>query len=188
MRIELKACWVLENNWIVINRLFIEIWTLKKILLGTQKEIQFNSVTQSCWTLCDLTDCSTPGFPVHHHPRSLLKLKSIRSVMLSNHLILCHPLLLLPSILPSIRVFSNELVLCIRWPMAKVLEFQLRHQAFQWIYSELISFWMDWFDLLAVQGTFKSLLQHHSSKAWILQCSVFFMFQFSHPYKTTGKP
>ena len=115
---------------------------------------------------------------------SLLKLMSIESVMPYNHLVLCHLLLLLPSIFPSIRVFPNELALHIRW--ANCWEFQLQHQSSQWI-SGLISFRIDWFDLLAVQGTLKSLFQHNSSKASILQCSVFFMVQPSHLYMTTGK-
>ena len=107
----------------------------------------------------------------------------IESVMPSNHLILCCPLLLLPSIFPSIRVLFNESV---SWhQVAKVLEFQLQHQSFQ--YSGLISFRMGWLDLLTVQGTLKSLLQHHSSKTPILWCSAFFIVQLSHPYMTTGK-
>ena len=117
--------------------------------------------------------------------QSLLKLVSIESVTPSNHLILCRPLLLLPSTFPSIRVFSNESALRIRWP--KYAEFQLQHLSFQRI-SGLISFRMDWLDLLAVQGTFKSLLQHYSSKASILRHSAFFTVQGSHPYMTTGKP
>ena len=116
--------------------------------------------------------------------RSLLKLISIESVMPSNHLILCCPLLLLPSIFPSIRVFSNKSVLRIRRP--KYWEFQHQYQSFQWIFR-LISFRMDWLDLLAVQGTLKSLLQHHSSKASVLLHSAFFIVQFSHPYMTTEK-
>ena len=107
---------------------------------------------------------------------------SIESVMPSNYLILCHPLLLLPLIFPSIRAFSYESVLCTRWPK---LEFQLQHQSFQWIL--FIFFRIDWFDLLAVQETLKSLLQHHSLKASIFQCSAFFMVQLSHLYMTTGK-
>ena len=115
---------------------------------------------------------------------SLLKLVSIELVMPSNYLILCLPLLLLPSIFPSIRVFSNESALRIRWP---------KYWSFSFSFSPsnghpgLISFRMDWLDLLAFQGTLKSLLQHHSSKASILQCSAFFMVQLSHPYMTTGK-
>ena len=115
--------------------------------------------------------------------RSLLKLMSIESVMPSNYLILSHPLLLLPSIFTSIRVFSNESALCIRWP--KYWSFSFSEYPNE--YSGLISFRMNWLDLLAVQGTFKRLLQHHSSKASILQRSAFLIFQLSHPYVTTGK-
>ena len=115
--------------------------------------------------------------------RSLLKLMPIKLVMPSNHLILCHPLLLLPSIFPSIRVFSNESVLHIRWP--KYWSFSFSISPFN-EYSGLISFRMDWFDL-TVQGTLKSLLQHHSSKASILHHSAFFIVQLSHPYMTSGK-
>ena len=113
---------------------------------------------------------------------SLLKLMSLVLVMPSNHLIFCHPLLLLPSIFPSIRVLSNESVLHIRWP--KYWSFSISRSN---EYSGMISFRMDWLDLLAVQGTLKSLLQHHSSRASILQPSAFFMVQLSHPYMTTGK-
>ena len=113
---------------------------------------------------------------------SLLKLMSIELVMPSNHLILCCPLLLPPSIFPSIRVFSNESVLHIRWPKYWSFSFSPSHE-----YSGLISFRMDWLDLLAVQGTLKSLLQHHSSNASILQHSAFFIVQLSRPYMTTGK-
>ena len=116
--------------------------------------------------------------------RSLLKPMSIDSVMPSNHLILCHPLLLLPSIFPSIRVFSNESVLHIRWPKYWSFSFNISPSN---EYSGLISFRMDWVDLLAVQGTLKSLLQHHSSKASILRCSAFFIVRLSQPYMTTGK-
>ena len=126
----------------------------------------------------------TLGFPLLDHLPEFAQLMSIESVMPSNHLILCHPLLLLPSIFPSIRVFSNELTLCIRWP---------KYWSFSFIispsnkYSGLISFRNDWLDLLAIQGTLSSLLQHHSSKASILQCSGFFIVQRSHPFRTTGK-
>ena len=115
---------------------------------------------------------------------SLLKLMSIESVMPSNHLILCHSLLLLPSIFPSIRVFSSESVLHIRWPKCWSFSFNINPSN---EYSGLISFRMDWLDLLAVQGTLKSLLHHHTSKASILWCSAFFIVQLSHPYMTTGK-
>ena len=115
---------------------------------------------------------------------SLLKLMSIELVMPSNHLILCRPLLLLPSIFPSIRVFSNESVLHIQWPNYWSFSFSISPSN---DYSGFISFRMDWLDLLAVQGTLKSLLQHHSSKASILRRSAFFTVQVSHPYMTTGK-
>ena len=115
--------------------------------------------------------------------QSLLKLMFIELVMLSNHLILCHPLLLLPSIFPSIRVFSNESVHHIRWPKCWSFSFSISPSN---AYSGLISFRVDWLDLFAVQGTLKSLLQHHSSKASILWHSAFFMVQLSHPYMNYG--
>ena len=115
---------------------------------------------------------------------SLLHLMSIELVMPSNHLILCHPLLLVPSILPSIRVFSNESALRVRWPKYWSFSFNISPSN---EHSGMISFRMDWLDLLAVQGTLKSLLQHRSSKASILWCSAFFIVQLSHPYMTTGK-
>ena len=114
----------------------------------------------------------------------LLKPTSIELVMPSNHLILCRPLLLLPSIFSSIRIFSNELALCIRWPKYWSFSFSISPSN---EYSGLVSFRIDWFDLLAVQGTLKSLCQHHSSKASILQCSAFFMVQLSHLCMTAGK-
>ena len=116
--------------------------------------------------------------------QSLLKLMSIKSVMPSNHLILCRPLLLPLSIFPSIRVFSKESVLCIRWPKYQSFSFSISSSN---EYSGLISFRIDWFDVPAVQGTLRSLLQHHSSKASIIQCSAFFIVQLSHSYMTTGK-
>ena len=109
---------------------------------------------------------------------------SIESMMPSNHLIFCHPLLLLPSIFPSIRVFSNELALRIRWPKYWSFSFNISPSN---EHPGLVSFRMDWLDLFVVQGTLKSLLQYHSSKASILQCSAFFIVQLSHPYRTTGK-
>ena len=117
--------------------------------------------------------------------QSLLKLIPTELVMPSNHLVLCHPLLLLPSIFPSMRVFSNKSALCIRWP--KYWSFSLSISPSN-EYLGLISLRMDWLDLLAVQGTLKSLLQHHSSKASILQCSAFFIVQLSHPYMPLEKP
>ena len=129
-------------------------------------------------------DCSTQASLSITNSRSLLKLMSIESVMPSNHLILCHPLFLLPSIFASIRVFSNESVLCMRWPKYWSFSFSISPSN---EYSGLISFRMDWLDLLAVQGTLKSLLPHRSSKVSLHQRSAFFTVQLSHPYMTTGK-
>ena len=137
-----------------------------------------------------VSDFATPWTAAHQaslsitNSRSLLKLMSIESVMPSNHLILCRRLLLLPSIFPSIRVFSNESAFPIRWPKDWSFSFSISPSN---EYSGLISFRIDWLDLYAVQGTLKSLLQHHSSKASILRCSAFFIVQLSHPYMTTGK-
>ena len=127
-------------------------------------------------------DCSTPVFPVHHQHWSLRKLMSTESVLHSNDLVLCHPLLLLASIFLSIRVFSNESTLHIRWPKYCSLSTSPSNE-----YSGLISFRIDRFDFLAVQGTIKSLLPHHSSEASVLQGSGFFIVQLSHPYMTTRK-
>ena len=144
--------------------------------------VLFSSVTQSCPTLCDPMDCSMPGFPVHHQ---LPELAQTHVYQVGDAIQPPHPLL--P---PSLPVFSlSEHQGLFQWvssshQMAKVLE--LQHQSFQW-YSGLISFRIDWLDLLAVEGTLKSLLQHHSSKASILQCSTFFTVQLSHPYMTNGK-
>ena len=137
-----------------------------------------------CLTFCDPIDCSTPVFPVHHQLLKLTQLMSIKSEMPSNHLILCRPLLLPPSVFPSIRVFSNESVLQIKWPKYWSFSFSISPSN---EYSGLISFRMDWLDLLAVQGTLKSLLQHHSWKASILRRSAFSIVQLSCPYMTTGK-
>ena len=126
-------------------------------------------------------NCSTPGIPVHHQLPEFTQ-TSIKLVMPSNHFILCHPLLLLPPILP--RVFYNESTLRMRWPKYWSFSFSMSPSN---EHPGLISFRMDWLDLLAVQGTLKSLLQHHSSKASILWCSAFFTVQLSHPYMTTGK-
>ena len=142
--------------------------------------VQCSSVSQSCLTLCNPMNRSTSGLPVHHQPLESTQTHVLESVMPSNHLILCHPLLLLPSIFPNIRVFSNESPLYIRWPEYWSFSFSISPSK---EHSGLIS----WLDLLAVQGTLKSLLQHHSSKASVLQCSAFFTVQLSHPYTTTGK-
>ena len=149
-------------------------------VLNRYNPIQFSSVAQSCLTVCDPMDCSTLFIT---NSWSLLKLMSFMSVMPSSHLILCHPLLL-PSIFPSIRIFSNGSVFHIRWPKYWSFSFSISPSK---EYSGLISFRMDWLDLLVVQGTLKSLLQHHGSKTSILQHSVFFIVQLSHPYMTTGK-
>ena len=134
------------------------------------------SVAKLYLTLCDPMDCSIPCFLVLHISQSLLKFMSIELVMLSNHLTLCRPLILLPSVFPSIRVFSNESALHIRW--SKYWSFSISPSN---EYSGLIPFGIDWFDLLAIQGTFKNFLQHHSSKASVLQCSIFFMlWSISH--------
>ena len=129
-------------------------------------------------------DCSKPGFPVLTISWSLLKLMSIESMIPSNHLILCHPLLLLPSVFVSIRAFSNKLAFHIRWPKYYSFRFSIGPSN---EYSGLISFRIDWFDLLAVQGTLKRLLQHHSLKASILRHWGFFMVQLAHLYVTTRK-
>ena len=138
------------------------------------------SVAQSCPTLCDPMDSSTPGFPVLHHLPELAQ----THLLLFNHLVFCRPLLPLPSFFPSIRVFSNKSVLCIRWPIYWSFSFSI---SLSNEYSWLISFRIDWFDLLIVQGTLKSLLQHHNSKTWILWCSAFFRVQLWHLYMTIGK-
>ena len=142
--------------------------------------VQSSPVAQSCPTLWDPMNCSMLSIT---NSQSLLKLMSIKSVMPSSHLIFCRPLLLLPPIPPSIRVFSNESTLCMRWPKYWSFSFSISPSNED---PELISFRMDWLDLLAVQGTLKSLLQHHSSKASILQRSAFFTVQLLHPYMTTA--
>ena len=147
-------------------------------------QAQFSSVTHLCLTICDPMTAACQASLSITKSWSLLKLISIESMMPFNHLILCRPLLLLPSIFPGIRVFSSESVLCIRWPKYWSFSFSISPSN---EYSGLISFRIDWLDLLAVQGTLKSLLQHHSSKASILWCSAFFIVQLSHPYMTTGK-
>ena len=159
-------------------RLFLYCATVN-ILIQIQPMSNFSSVAQSCPTLCDPMNCSTPGLPVHHW-----LLESPNPCPLSRW---CHPTIsssVIPSIFPSIRVFSNESALRIRWTEYWSFSFNISPSN---KHPGLISFRMDWLDLLAVQGTLKSLLQHHSSKASILQCSAFFTVQFSHPYMTTGK-
>ena len=143
----------------------------------------FSSVSQLCPTLYDPMDCNTPGFPVHHQLPELAQTHVDQAVMPSNHLILCHPLLLLPSIFPSIRVISNESALHIRSPKHWSFSFSITPSNEQ---SGLISFRNDWSDLIAVQGTLKSL-QPHSLKASIFWCLAFFMVQLSQPSVTTEK-
>ena len=155
-----------EINW----KIGIDIFTL-------------SSVTQSCLFVTPWTAACQASLSITNS-RSLLKLMSIESVMPSNHLILCCPLLLLPSVIPTIRVFSNESTLHIRWPKYWSFSFNISPSN---EYSGLIFFRMDWLYLLAVQGALKSLLQHHNSKASILQHSAFFIVQLSHPHMTTGK-
>ena len=147
-----------SNPWLPHCRRILYVWATRKA--------QFILVTQSSLTLCNPMDCSIQGFPVHHH----LKPMSIESIMTSKHLILCCPLLLSPSIFPSIW-YLNKSILCIRWPKYWSFSFSISPSN---VYLRLISFRIDYLDLLAVQGTFKSLLQHYSSKASILQCSAFF--------------
>ena len=192
--------------------IFVQIFRLlnHKLIINNYMQtvhFQFSSVTESCSTLCDPMDPSTPGLPVHHQLPELIQTISIELVMPSNHLILCYPLLL-PSIFPSIRVFSNESAIesggqSIGFSASasvKLIHSPSTNESTQspsmndpFIhspsneYSGLISFRMDWLDLLVVQETLKSLFQHHSSKASILWRSAFFTVQLSHPYMTTGK-
>ena len=168
-----------------VYKLFIDLFFSFIKSTFSSVSVQFSSVAQSCLTLCNpiwitarQASLSISNF------QSPPKLMSVESVMPSNHLILCPPLPLLPSIIPSIRVFSNESALRIKWPKYWNFSFSISPSN---EYSALISFRMDWLDLLAVQGTLKSLLQHHSSKASILLCSAFFTVQLSYPYMTTGK-
>ena len=163
--------------WILV------LWQGLRLLFPMCHSVQFShsAVSNRLWPFGlqhTRLPCPSPT------PRACSKLISIESVMPSNHLILCHPLLLLPSIFPSIRVFSKEAVLHIRWP--KYWSFSFSISPYN-EYSGLIAFKIHWFDLLAVQGTLKSLFQHHSSKASILWRSAFFIVQLSHPYMTTGK-
>ena len=177
----------LKDDFFPINFSMNEIWKNTKI---KSKNSFVSSIFSSVQSLSRVRLFVTPWTSAHHaslsitNSRSLPKLMSIKLVMPSNYLILCYPLLLLPLIFPSIRVFFNESALCIRWPKYWSFSFNISP------YNEhpgLISFRMDWLDLLAVQGTLKSLLQHHSAKASILWCSAFFIVQLSHPYMTIGK-
>ena len=191
--LEWIACWMSVGwykpgltGWLLLCLVLLLI-VICNCLLGLvymSGTFQFSSVTQTCLILCDPMGCSTPGFLVHHNSWRLLTLMFIELVMPSSHLVLCYPLCLLPSIYPSIRVFSNESVLRIRWPKYWSFCFSI---SLSNEYSGLISFRIHWFELLAVHGTLNSLLQHHSSKASILSCSTFFTVQLSHPYMTTGK-
>ena len=164
-------------------------FNIRKLLLSLVR-LFWGEQTRVVQSLSCVQLFATPWTAAHQASLSvtnsqiLLKLMTIESVMPSNHLILCHPLLLPPSVFPSIRVFSNESVLHIMWPKNWSFIFNISPSN---EYSGLISFRIDWFDLLAVQGTPKSLLQHHSSKASILQHLVFFIVQLSHPYMTIGK-
>ena len=178
-------------NYLLIN-LWGRNWSPHPISLPSWDllffSVQFNSVTQFCPTLCDPWTAACQASLFITNSQSLLKLMSIESVMPSNHLIFCHPLLLPllfpPSIFPNNSVFSSESILLIRWPKYWNFSFSISPSN---AYSELITFRMDWLDLLAVQGTLKSLLQQHSSKSSILWHSAFFIVQLSHPYMTTGK-
>ena len=157
---------------------------MKSEILLWPVPVQFSSVAKLCWTLCDPMNPACQASLSITNSRSSLRLTSIGSVIPSSHLILCRPLLLLPPIPTSIRVFSNELTLHMRWP--KYWSFSFSSIPSKEI-PGLISFRMDWLDLFAVQGTLKSLLQHHSSKASILWHSAFFTVQLSHPCMTSGK-
>ena len=163
-------------NFLILSRFFTSICPCY-FLNHSSECLQVSSVTQSCLTLCNPMDYSTPGFPVRHQLPSLLKLVSIKSVKPSNHLILCCPLLLPPSTFPSIRVFSNESTLHMRWPKYWSFSFNISPSN---EHPGLIFFRMNWLDLHAVQGTLKSLLQHLSSKASILWRSAFFIIGVSN--------
>ena len=158
--------------------------TLKANCYGQLASVQFSSVAQSCPTLSNPMNRSVPGLPVHHQLPEFTQNSCPSSRWTSSHLIRCHPFLLLLPILPSIMVFSNESTLWMRWTKYWSFSFNISPSN---EHPELIAFRMDWLDLLAVQGTLKSLLQHHSSKASIFWCSAFFTVQLSHPYMTTGK-
>ena len=173
-------CWRLDKfcYWSSIYWGCYSLWICLKFCLIVVQLLSRVQLFVTPWTAARQASLSITN------SRSLVKLMSIVSAMPSNHLILCHPLLLLPSIFPSVRVLSNESALCIRWPKYWHFSFSISpsHD-----YLGLISFRMDWLDLLGVQGILKSPLQHHSSTATILRRSAFFIVQLSHPYMTTGK-
>ena len=173
--------WISGHIWKTDHNVQINYHFTEKYICKTFSSVQLLSHVQlfaTLWTTACQASLSITN------SRSLPKLMSIESVMPSNHLILCRPLLLWPSIFPSIRVFSNESALHIRWPKYWSFSFNISPSS---EHAGLISFRMDWLDLLTVQRTLKSLLQHHSSKASLLLCSAFFIVQLSHPYMTTGK-
>ena len=176
--------WRSKSKLIAFTKLIVYLERLSRVSSSELGAFQFSSVQLTRVWLFVIPWTAARQASLCINSQSSPKFRSIDSVMPSNHLILCHPLLLLPSIFPSIRVFSDESVFCIRWP--KYWSFSLNISPSN-EHSGLISFRMNWLDLLAVQGTLKSLLQHHSSKASILQCSASFILQLSHPYMTTGK-
>ena len=175
----LSYCWIILPSWDLMS-VCLFLW-LRRRLKGGGVVVQSLSCVrlfETPWTAAHQVSLS---FTISW---SLLKLLSIKSVMPSNHLVLCYSLLLLPSVLPSIRILSSESALCVRWPKYWGFNFNISTSN---EYSGLISFRMDWLDLLAVQGTLKSLLQHHSSKASVLWCSAFLILQLSQLYMTSGK-
>ena len=172
-----------EFQWLITKVFQISCLLVTLVICGALNIFsQFSSVAQSCPTLCDPMNHSTPGLPVHHQLPEFTQTHVHWSVMPSRHLILCRPLLLLPPTPPDIRVFSNESACHIRWPTYRSFSISPSNE-----HPGLISLRMDWLILLAVQEILKSLLQHHSSKASILRRSAFFTVQLSHPYMTTGK-
>ena len=183
-----EQLFLIQVSWkYVVMRRILKVmrwgpWIMNEVVIYFSS--QFSSVAQSCLTLCSPMDCSTPGFPDLHQLPELAQTHVHQVRDASDHLILCPPLFLLPSIFPRNRVFYKESVLRIRWPKYWSFSFSISPSN---EYSGLISFRMDWLDLLAVQGTLKSFLQHHSSKASILWRSAFFIIQLSHPYMTIGK-
>ena len=175
-------------DWAYLSEILKASWVILQCTAEVEatafSSVQFSSVAQSCLTLCDPMNHSTPGLPVHHQLPEFTKTHVHR---VSDAIQPSHPLsslLLLPPIPPSIRVFSNESALHMRWPKYWSFSFSISPSK---KHPGLISFRMDWLDLLAVQGTLKSLLQHHTSKTSILRCSAFFTVQLSNPYMTTGK-